>query len=409
MIVAVVGLGHVGLVLAVCLAEFGYSVIGVDFPAIVELVNKGNAPFFEPQLSKMLSYHIEKQNLRVTTQLEDTAGARIIWITVGTTLLANGSLEVDNVVQVSKQLGNLCSSDAVIAIKSTMPVGACRSIADTLPLNGAHLVYNPEFLREGSAIYDFFNPGKIVVGADSAYGFECLAAIYSSLDCASIYTSWENAELIKLSQNALNALHVSFFNELALATDTLNISLPVVSEALRVDQTALSGYLEPGFSYGGSCLPDSLGYLEHLAESGGYAAPLLHAIEDVNERRIHHLVNRLSRITVGLAGKRIALWGMTYKADTDDLRNSPSIRFALQLLAAGAEVWAFDPIVGRHSMMEPGFKFCYTPEETLDHASALVVLTRSSIFASIPAATIYNSVPRDRVFDIVGALPQLES
>ncbi len=304
MLVAVIGLGHVGLVLAVCLAEFGHSIIGVDFPPVVEMVNKGTAPFFEPQ------FHVEKQNLRATTRLEDAADAKVIWITVGTTLLPNGSFDIDNVIRISRQLGNLCSSDAIIAIKSTMPVGACRIIADSLPLNGPHLVYNPEFLKEGSAIYDFFNPGKIVVGANSAYGFERLAAIYNPLDCTSICTTWENAELIKLSQNALNALHISFLNELALATDGLDISLHVVSHALRIDQATLSGYLQPGFSYGGICLPDNVSYLAYLAESGGYAAPLLHAIGTVNEYRIHHLVNRLSKVTGGLAGQRIALWGM---------------------------------------------------------------------------------------------------
>jgi UDPglucose 6-dehydrogenase len=407
MMVAVIGLGHVGLVLAACLAELGYSVIGVDFPSIVELVNNGTSPFFEPQLADMLSYHVRKQNLRATTRLEDAADARVIWITVGTTLLADGSFDIDNVRRVVSQLGNLCSRDVVLAIKSTMPVGACRIIAGTLPLDGPHLVYNPEFLREGSAIYDFFNPGKIVVGADCAYDFECLDAIYSSLDCTSVHTSWENAELIKLSQNALNALHISFFNELALATDGTDVSLHIVSQALRIDQAALSRYLQPGFSYGGSCLPANVRYLGYLAESGEYAAPLLHAIAAVNEHRIHHLVNWLSDVIGGLVGQHVALWGMAYKANTDDLRNSPSIWFAQQLLTAGAEVWAFDPFVEAHRMVEFGFKVCRTPEESLNYASALVVLTRCSVFASVPAATICNAVPRERIFDIVGALPQL--
>lgn len=405
--VAVIGLGHVGLILAVCLAEFGCSVIGVDFPSIVELVNKGSAPFFEPQLSDLLSYHVQNQNLRATTRIEDAADAKVTWITVDTTLLVNGSLDIENVVRISRKLGEICSKDAVIAIKSTMPIGACRIIADNLPLKGPHLVYNPEFLREGSAIYDFLNPGKIVVGADSTDEFEYLNAIYRSLNCTFIYTSWENAELIKLSQNALNALHISFFNELALATDTLNISLHVVSQALRIDQDALSRYLQPGFCYGGSCLPDNMDYLVYLAESRGYGAPLLHAINTVNEHRIHHLVNKLVEITGGLVGQHIALWGMAYKADTDDLRHSPSIQFAQQLLAMGAEVWAFDPFVEQQSMREFGFKVCRTPEESLNYANALVVLTKCSVFASIPAITIYNAVPRYRVFDVVGALPQL--
>jgi len=405
--VAVIGLGHVGLVLAVCLAELGYHVIGVDFPSVIELVNTGTPPFFEPQLSDMLSYHIRKQNLQATTRMEDVSNTRLIWITVGTTLLADGSLDIDNVERIVRQLENLCSKDVVIAIKSTMPVGACRFIAGTLSKDGPHLVYNPEFLREGTAIYDFFNPGKIVVGADYAQDFEFLAAIYISLGCTPIHTSWENAELIKLSHNALNALHISFFNELALATDDMDVSLHVVSQALRIDQATLSQYLQPGFSYGGSCLPYTVRYLEHLAESRGYAAPLLHAVAVVNENRIHHLVNKLSKAIGGLAGQSIALWGMAYKAPTDDLRNSPSVRLAQQLLVAGAEVWTFDPFVEVDRLMEFGCKVCHTLEESLNYASALVVLTRCSIFASVPASTIFNAIPRERVFDIVGALPQL--
>jgi len=283
-------------------------------------------------------------------------------------------------------------------------------MAAELPDDGPRLVSNPEFLRQGSAIQDFYNPGKTVVGTGPRGGEEALAEIYAPLPGTSIYTNWETAEAIKLTQNTFNALRISFMNELSHTMDGLAVSLEHVSRALREDTPTLQRYLSPGFSYGGSCLPNNVAYLSYLARSRGHSAPLLHAITTVNEQRISHLVEKIAQTLDGLEGRRISIWGLTYKADTDDLRDSPSVWFTNRLLKAGARVQVLDPYLQavQVEQLGVGCTFCETAQQSLYAADALVALTRCSEFSAVPRSVITAALGSNRIFDMVGALPQLQ-
>ncbi len=342
--VAVVGNGRVGLVVAACLAEMGNDVIGVDLPPTVEALNRGQTRFYEPGLDEKVAKNVKEGRLRATTELSDIKDARIIWISIGTMQTSDGAIQIKTIEHIVSELGRLCSSKSVVAIKSTMPVGACRRMAEGLPADGPILVSNPEFLRQGSAIHDFFHPGKTVIGTGPLGGAEALDEIYEHIPGSTIHTNWETSEAIKVTQNTFNALRISFMNELSLTMEGLPVHLEQVSEALRADEASLKRYLNPGFSYGGSCLPNNVAYLNYLAHSRSYEAPLLQSIATVNENRVTNLLDSLAEKLEGLEGRRIALWGLTYKADTDDLRDSPSVWFVNRLLKAGARVQILRPI-----------------------------------------------------------------
>lgn len=406
--VAIIGIGRVGLVVAACLSEMGHDVTGVDLPPVVESLNRGRTRFFEPGLDEMVAKNVRAGHLRATTHLADVADSQVIWIAIGTEQTSEGAMSITCIEHVVAELGRLCTSKTVIALKSTMPIGACRRMAEGLPVGGPLLTNNPEFLRQGSAIHDFFNPGKTVVGTGPRGGTELLARIYEPLPGPKIFTNWDTAEAIKLTQNTFNALRISFMNELSLATEGMNISLEQVSNALREDEAALRRYLNPGFSYGGSCLPNNVAYLSYLARCRGYAAPLLEAIKAVNDLRISHLAEKIVRELGGLEGRRVALWGLTYKADTDDLRNSPSVGFANTLLKRGARVLVSDPFLQAVQVEQFNYTYCQTAEGSLASADALVALTRCPEFASVPLGAITSTLDTRCIFDMVGALPQLQ-
>ncbi len=407
--VGVVGSGHVGMVVAACLAEVGYDVIGVDLPSVVEALNRGEIDFFEPGLGEKVAKNVKAGRLRASTRLADLANVNVVWICVGTSQTAEGAIHFDLVERIVNELGRLCTSCTIIAIKSTMPVGACRYLAERLPTEGPILVSNPEFLRQGSAIHDFFSPGKTVVGTGPQGGVGVLAQIYSILPGTFIHTNWETAETIKLTQNTFNALHISFLNELSLVTDGLNISLDQVSQALREDEHALKRYLHPGFSYGGSCLPSNVAYLSYLARTQGYDAPLIQSIATVNDLRISLLVEKISQTLGNLQGRFITIWGFTYKANTDDLRDSPSMRLAQKLFEAGAQVQIFDPILqlAKIELVNVYYTFFETAQQSLHKVDTLVTLTKCAEFASVPATAITKALSSERILDLVGALPQL--
>jgi UDPglucose 6-dehydrogenase len=405
--VAVIGTGHVGLVVAACLADMGYHVTGVDRPATVKLLNQGEVGFFEPGLQEKVALHVRKGHLRFTDQLEDAVDSKVILIAIGTIQSEDGAIHITDIERTIVKLGQLCSNDTVIAIKSTLPVGSCRHIADQIPDGGPALVYNPEFFREGSAIQDFFQPNKIVLGSGSRGGIESLMTIYQSFPCSPVCTNWETAEIIKLAQNALNALHISFLNEVALTVEGLNSSLELIAELLREDLPSLQRYLNPGFSYGGACLPGNIAYMGYLARCQGYSAPLMRAVAEVNDLRIDSILRSISRSLGELKGRRIALWGLSYKEDTDDLRGSPSVTLVKMLQDAGALVFAFDPHVERNQVEQLGCIPSRSAVQTLDEADALVVLTRCPEFAEVPAAEITSAIAPKRIFDLVGALPQI--
>lgn len=405
--VGVVGTGHVGLVVAACLAEMGHQVVGVDLPRVVRQVERGSVPFHEPGLTEMVKASTRSGRLRMATCLDAVAESRVIWIALPTTGSAQGTIRVDKLERTVARLGDIAGPSAVLAIKSTIPVGTCRRLAGYLTDCGPRLVYSPEFLRQGSAIEDFFNPGKIVFGVGPKGGVDVVDSMLTEFSAFRLHTDWETAEGLKLAANAFHALRVSFINELALTFEGLGVSTGAISEALRSDVPDLSRYLQPGFGYGGSCLPNNVAYLARLARSRGHPAPLWRGVMSVNRLRIQQVVSRLRASLGSLAGHAVALWGMTYKAGTDDLRESPSLWLATALRQEGATVKAYDPRASADALRRFGCTPYDSPRASLEGASALVALVRHAEFAAVPVAELLRAVPLGRIIDVVGAVPQL--
>lgn len=409
--VAVIGIGHVGLVLSAGLAELGYKVVGVDLPQTIDTLRQGTVAFYEPGLVELVRKHTKSGQLFVTASLEEIGNASIVWVAVGTTQTEEGAIQVDKIERIIDMLGRICAEGTIIAIKSTMPIGTCHRLTQYLPVNKKlRIIYNPEFLRQGSALHDFFHPTKLVLGIGPDEEAEQVIEAFAPLPGKSLVTSWETAEAMKLVQNVFNALHISFMNELILTLEQSwpQISLEEISQMFKEDTVVLRRYMNYGFSYGGSCLPNNVAYLSYIAQQHGHSAPLLQAIQQVNLLRIDDLAQRICERLSGLEGKRITLWGLAFKDATDDLRGSPSVRFGQKLLAKKAIVQVYDLCVSAEAMQELNFIPSPSLEASLYDIDALVVLTRNAAFAEIPVATILNYLDIERIFDAVHALSQLK-
>ncbi|MDP9074058.1 MAG: nucleotide sugar dehydrogenase [Actinomycetota bacterium] len=290
----------------------------------------------------------------------------------------------------------------MLAVKSTMDIGACRRLAARLPSSGPSLVYNPEFLRQGSALSDFLHPAKAVIGADNTCASAAVRDVLEPLSPDPVKTDWETAELIKLAHNAFNALRISFVNELTMIATGSGASVEVAAAALVADVENLNRYLRPGFSYGGTCLSQSIESLRMTGMVANYQTPLLNALEAVNEQRFERTA---AAILAAVPGGRVAIWGMTYKADVDDRIASPGATLAAYLAERGVEVHTYDPRVDNGHA--GGYKVCASIAESLVAADALVATVAHPEFAVVPAGQILDAVGRESVFDLVGALPQL--
>jgi UDPglucose 6-dehydrogenase len=394
--VGVVGAGHVGLVLSAGLAELGHTVTAVDRQPVVDEIASGRNTFYEPGLGELVRRHLVTGRLSATAELRAMASKDVVWIVVGTHG-ATGSLHFDNLHTIIPEILEICSG-AAVAIKSTLPLGACAALMHAYAQLRSVLVYNPEFLREGSALEDFFNPGKIVVGSEDPVPANRVLDAFCSLPGLRVSTDVATAELIKLAQNAFNALRVSFVNELQLATAQTGGSLETTLRALRDDSTLHRRYLRPGFAYGGSCLATSVVSLIESAASGGYPAPLLRAVEEVNETRILSLVKELRRRVGSLHGRTVAVWGLGYKDDTDDTRNAPALKTISILSQEGALVRIYDPVVTGGSLPR-NCKRVRDAESSLKGADALLIFTAGGRLQS-DAVPLRARLPADRVFDL---------
>ena len=338
--IAVAGAGYVGLTTAACLCELGHQVALVDIDAErVARLKRGESPIFEPGLDALLQRHLG-QALKVTTDLGDALdGAELLIACVGTPPTASGA---PNLSALWRLLGDLRrqqrSGHLTVVVKSTVPPGTNRRAQQLLGA-GFAVVSNPEFLREGTAIHDFFHPDRIVVGAGEPAAAQRVAALYQGIEAPLVITGWEEAELIKYASNAFLALKLSFTNEVAALADSLGADGPTVLRGVGMDRRIGPHFLSPGPGYGGSCLPKDLAALRWTARRKQVRLDLLPAAERANRRQRQRVLAKLGPV----AGRRIAVWGLAFKAGTDDVRESPALEIVPALLAQGARVVAHDP------------------------------------------------------------------
>ena len=415
--VTIFGTGYVGLVTGACLAEMGNHVVCVDVDAAkVERLRHGQIPIFEPGLEPMvLSNHAEGRLHFTTDAAPAIAHGDIIFIAVGTPPDEDGSADLQYVLAVARTIGSQLSRYAVIVNKSTVPVGTAdrvrEAVAAELAKRGVDVpfdvVSNPEFLKEGDAVEDCLRPDRIVIGSDSERAVAAMRKLYAPFNRnhdRTVLMDVRSAELTKYAANAMLATKISFMNEIANIAERVGADVELVRQGIGSDPRIGYHFIYPGAGYGGSCFPKDVQALERTARAHGYEARLLAAVEQVNHQQKEKLFELLGRHFGGqLAGKTVALWGLAFKPNTDDMREASSRRLMERLWDAGARVQAFDPEAADETRRIYGERddlvLCEHPYDALEGADALAIITEWKAFRSPDFDRIRGTLRTPVIFD----------
>ena len=381
MAVGVVGLGWVGLVTAACFAELGHDVVGREIDEErVDALRGGELPFFEPALEELVKRNAGR--LEFTTELEPLRSTELAFVCVGTPPTHSGDADLSAVYAATEELAG--EGGPALVMKSTVPVGTGRRVRARAA--GASYVSCPEFLREGTAVRDFMEPDRVVIGAEAGdeEAAEAVAKLYEPLDAPIVRTDTASAEMIKLASNAFLATKISFINEIANVCDEVGADVTEVARGMGLDDRIGPRFLQAGLGYGGSCFPKDVSALKVLAGNSGYHFQLLSSVIEVNELQKRRVLGKLKRHLGSLSGKRVALLGLAFKPDTDDMREASSLVLASRLDGEGAEVTAYDPIAELAAAEElPHVTMSASALDALEGADAAVLVTDWPEFAEI--------------------------
>jgi UDPglucose 6-dehydrogenase len=401
--VAVVGTGYVGLTTGACLASLGHRVVCADVDAAkVQRLCRGEVGILEPGLQELVAENMLAGRLSfVLGGRAAVADAEVVFLCVPTPMGAGGAADLATVEAVIAEVRELLPPDCVVVNKSTVPVGTAARVAALLGRDDVAVVSNPEFLREGSAVSDFLNPDRIVVGADRQTAAERVAALYARLGAPTVLTDAASAEMVKYAANCFLAMKLSYVNALAELCERLGADVLDVTEGIGYDRRIGQSFLSPGPGWGGSCLPKDTSALLQVSQAAEFDFPLLRATIDTNDRQRERMVDKIAgAIGRPLAGARICLLGLTFKAGTDDLRDSPALAVVGLLRAAGAELTAYDPAVpAAVPLMTDGVTVVDDPYGAAKGAAALVVLTEWLEFRSLDWAQLAEVVDQRVVVD----------
>ena len=382
--VAVIGAGYVGLTTAVCLAHLGHDVVCADIDAErVDRLNKGEVPILEDGLPELLAEGLSSRRLRFVLGAKNAASiSHFVFLCVPTPQGDDGAADLSYVDAVAREIASVLRPGTVVINKSTMPVGSTRMVQRVLAEAGAPpedvlVASNPEFLREGTSIRDFLEPNRVVIGCTDASVAVRVSDLYKNLNAPILVTDPASAEMIKYASNAFLATKISFINAIANLCESVDADVREVALGMGYDQRIGFEFLHPGPGYGGSCFPKDTQALLYTARKAGYDFSLLEGVVQVNKEQYERMVTKMTDLVGGsLDGVIVACWGLTFKANTDDLRDSPAIAFVRRLLESGATVRAYDPAAGeRAGEMVPGLEIFTDPYEVCEGAAALAVLT----------------------------------
>jgi UDPglucose 6-dehydrogenase len=395
--IAVFGGGYVGLVTAACFAELGHDVAVRDIvPGKIEALRRGEVPIYEPGLDALLVRNAER--LRYTLDVRDALdGAEFVFVCVDTPPLYSGDADLSRVWTVVDELP--ADTQATIVMKSTVPVGTgekVRAALDTRGLGAVGYVSNPEFTAEGTAVRDFMDPDRIVIGAFEGADGDAIEALHAGIDAPVVRADVNSAEMIKLAANAFLMTRVSFINEIANVCELIGADVKSVAEGLGLDHRLGPHFLRAGLGYGGSCFPKDSLALKQLAANSGYHFQLLTAVIEVNELQKRRVIQKLQKHLGRLRGKTVALLGLAFKPNTDDTREAPSLVLASRLLAEGAEVRGWDPIA-RPELQ--GVQFCATPLEAVLGADAAVIVTEWPHLAELASEEVRAAMRHPLIID----------
>jgi UDPglucose 6-dehydrogenase len=386
--IVVSGTGYVGLVTGTCFADLGNRVVCVDVDEDkIEKLKKGHSPIYEPGLEEMVQRNIKARRLHFTTHYEEALkDAEFVFIAVGTPEAPDGSADMRYVEAAARAIGKhgpgRATEPLVIVNKSTVPIGTgdlvSRLVSEECPPGFKFVVVsNPEFTREGQAVLDFLQPDRVVLGSDDRKAAERVRELYEPLDAPVIITDIRTAEMIKYASNAILATYISFINEIAHICDHLGADVKLVAQGMGYDKRINAQFLQAGVGFGGSCFPKDVKALAHMAASNQAHPQLLNAVMEINRDARRHFVEKLERMLDGdLAGKRIGVLGLTFKPDTDDMRESPALDIIAALVKSGARVQAYDP-VGMENARDKlkDVHYCSDAYETAAGADAVLLIT----------------------------------
>jgi UDPglucose 6-dehydrogenase len=405
---AVVGAGYVGLVTAACMGHLGHQVVALDVDAEkVEMLQEGGIPIYEPGLAELIAANRER--IQFTADLgEAYTDADFIFLCVDTPSSYSGDADLSRIWQALDSLP-ADAVERVMVTKSTVPVGTGAAIKAELALRGLHQLHyasNPEFLREGTAIGDFMYPDRIVVGADEPSIAEGVARLYEGIDSPVLVTDVPSAEMIKYASNAFLATKISFINEIANVCEATGADVGVVAQGMGMDHRIGPHFLQAGIGYGGSCFPKDVSALKQIAGNSGYHFQLLNAVIEVNELQKRKVIGKLKRhLGDELRGRRIALLGLAFKPNTDDIRQASSIVLAGRLIAEGAQVVGYDPVAMENMRkLVPALSCASSALSALEGADACVLVTEWDEFLELDWAAAREAMVRPVVIDGRNAL-----
>jgi len=409
--ICVVGSGYVGLVTGACLAEFGMTVTGVDKDeAKIEALERGEIPIYEPGLEEIVEKNVRAGRLKFTTDLEPAIrDARAVFIAVGTPPLADGRADLSFVRQVAESIGDNLNSYKVIVTKSTVPVGTGQMVERTVREHSGGgqefaVVSNPEFLREGSAIEDFLRPDRVVIGARTQRAINVMLDIYAPLKAAGVpfvVANVESAEMIKYASNGFLATKITFINEVAEICEAVGADVDVVARGMGLDHRIGPKFLHPGPGYGGSCFPKDTRAVAQIAEEHGLRFEIIEAVLTANERVKGRMLEKIEQAFGNLAGKTVAVLGLAFKGDTDDMRESPAIPVIAGLVERGARVRAFDPAAMTAARPHlPPIEFCDDAYEAAEGADGVVIATEWNQFRALDFAELKSRLAAPLMVDL---------
>jgi UDPglucose 6-dehydrogenase len=416
--ITIIGTGYVGLVSATCFSEMGNNVTCIDIDKQkIENLKKGIIPIYEPRLSQMVLKNYNLGNLHFSTVLKDGLyKTDAVFIAVGTPMSSDGSADLQYVLAVAKQIGQEMNSSIVVVDKSTVPIGTADKVKDTiqkeLDLRELDIeftvVSNPEFLKEGAAISDFMKPDRVVIGANSDYGFKVMRKLYAPFlhnHDRLIEMDIKSAEMTKYAANAMLATKISFINEIANICELVGADANKVRIGIGSDSRIGYSFIYPGAGYGGSCFPKDVKALTKIAQENGYDAKLIKSVEEVNNDQKLVIANKvIQKFGQDLSGKTFALWGLAFKPETDDMRESPAIYVVKELIKRGASIRAYDPKAineaKEHYLIDvKNIEYVDSKYKALENSDALILLTEWKEFRAPDFNEIKKTLKKPIIFD----------
>jgi UDPglucose 6-dehydrogenase len=409
--IGIIGTGYVGLVTGACFAEFGLSVTCVDKDEKkINSLKKGLIPFYEPGLDELVKRNMKQGRLRFTTKTgKAVESSLVIFIAVGTPRRGDGSADLKYVEEVAGEIAKQMDGYKVIVTKSTVPVGTGEKIREIIARNlkgqtDFDIVSNPEFLREGSAIEDFMRPNRVVIGANKPQSIAIMKDLYKPLyliEAPFVITNIETAELIKYASNSFLATKISFINEMANLCDRVGADIHMVAKGMGLDQRIGPKFLHPGPGYGGSCLPKDTNALLKIAEDHGVELGIIGAAVRANERQRGLMVRKIKEAMGDLKGRTVSVLGLSFKPNTDDMRDAPSLYIINELMREGVNIRAYDPICTRQeNRIFPKVKYCKDPYDAVKGAHALVIVTEWNEFRNLQLDKIKKLLKDTYFFDM---------